>query len=643
MRTRGGKISIKNKTLLISFALMLFLVLGAVSAVDSADVSVKEDSNLDDDVQTSFSQDKLEISDEDSISETNTVNSQNDDLGYSNETVASSDGSDEGNGEDLQASNIDDDVVATSSSDANLVSASSGTENKVNTVLEHGTNETYILPNSQYDFTVTLKTTSNKAISGAKIYFTYSNKKVTSLTDKNGKATITIPVLPKGTYNITYTFNGDSTYSESSESGTLFVQDSTVYFKATNMVMVYKDGSEFKVKVKDAESKQPLAYVKVKFTINGKTYADRTNGRGNAYLPINLPPGVYKIKIKYSQMGEKDYQLVYKQITVKKQPVVLKAYKLKMKYKDGSVYKVYVKKNGKYMKKVGVKFTINGKTYFRKTNSKGMAKIPIKFGVGYYSIKTVVSDPYYQSNTKNKKVLVDGTKFIYNSITTNTGKTVIFPVKAVNGKNKPIKYYKVWFKVDNGKTYKVRTNKNGVAKFNLGKLEKGTHTIKFANGKYRGSSKIYVKEASPYLGASENCQVDSAKIKNLVAKLTNSKMSDSEKARVIFNYVRDEISYSFYYDTRFGAVGTLEAGTGNCVDHSHLLVAMYRAADLPARYVHGTCTFSSGTYGHVWTEVLIGDEWIVGDACSVRNSFGEIVNWNTNSYSLHGYYTSLPF
>ena len=88
MRTRGGKISIKNKTLLISFALMLFLVLGAVSAVDSADVSVKEDSNLDDDVQTSFSQDKLEISDEDSISETNTVNSQNDDLGYSNETVA---------------------------------------------------------------------------------------------------------------------------------------------------------------------------------------------------------------------------------------------------------------------------------------------------------------------------------------------------------------------------------------------------------------------------------------------------------------------------------------------------------------------------------------------------------------------------
>ncbi len=63
--------------------LVFFLVLGAVSAADSADVSVKEDSNLDDDVQTSSSQDKLEISDEDSISETNMVNSQNDNLSYS--------------------------------------------------------------------------------------------------------------------------------------------------------------------------------------------------------------------------------------------------------------------------------------------------------------------------------------------------------------------------------------------------------------------------------------------------------------------------------------------------------------------------------------------------------------------------------
>ena len=130
----------------------------------------------------------------------------------------------------------------------------------------------------------------------------------------------------------------------------------------------------------------------------------------------------------------------------------------------------------------------------------------------------------------------------------------------------------------------------------------------------------------------------------MVYKLTKNCKSEEEKANVIFDYVRDTVSYSFYYDTRYGAVGSLNAGTGNCVDHAHVLVAMYRAAGMPARYVHGVCTFSSGsTFGHVWAQVLIGDTWVVADATSTRNSLGDVVNWNANSYGLNGYYRSLPF
>ena len=634
--------------------LVFFLVLGAVSAADSADVSVKEDSNLDDDVQTSSSQDKLEISDEDSISETNMVNSQNDNLSYSAEAVDTNNASNENNDEGLQASdvNTDNDVVASSSNNSNVeaslsnnntVAADSSLQTKSGTTLTHGATDTYILPKHTYDFTVTLKTTDNVPIKGAKIYFTYSNKKVTSLTDKNGKATITIPVLPKGTYTITYTYNGDSRYNKSSESGKIHVQDSTVTIKASNTKIVYKSGTKIKAKIKDAKTNKPLAYTKVKFTINGKTYVDYTNSKGNAYISVNLAPGVYRVKIKHSQMGKEDYQLDYKELTVEKQTLRLKAYNLDMKYKDGSYYKVIVKQKGKYMKNVKVKFKINGKIHYAKTNSKGIAKIRINLKVGYYSIKSVVNDKYYKSDAKYKKVLVDGFKIIGKSISAIDGRTVIYSVKVVNGKGEPIKNFKVFFEVK-GQLYKSYTNKNGVAKVDLGKLKKGTYKVKYARGYSKGYAKIYVKKTSPYLLPTANCQVDNAQIMKIVAKLTSGKTSDSSKARAIFNYVRDTISYSFYYDTRFGAVGTLEAGTGNCVDHSHLLIAMYRAAGLPARYVHGTCTFSSGnTYGHVWAQVLIDDDWIVSDACSSRNSFGEIVNWNTNSYSLHGYYTSLPF
>lgn len=105
------------------------------------------------------------------------------------------------------------------------------------------------------------------------------------------------------------------------------------------------------------------------------------------------------------------------------------------------------------------------------------------------------------------------------------------------------------------------------------------------------NSKNTISNLKAYLAASTNCQVNNAKIKQLVGKLTSGLKSEKSKATAIYNYVRDTISYSFYYDTKHGAVGTLNAKSGNCVDHSHLLAAMFRTAGLATRYVHGSCTF----------------------------------------------------
>ena len=153
-----------------------------------------------------------------------------------------------------------------------------------------------------------------------------------------------------------------------------------------------------------------------------------------------------------------------------------------------------------------------------------------------------------------------------------------------------------------------------------------------------------IKDLSAYLKASTNCEVGNSKIKSLVDSLTKGLTTDTQKATAIFNYVRDTLSYSFYYNTKYGAVGALNAKKGNCVDHSHLLVAMFRTAGLAARYVHGTCKFSSGsTYGHVWTQVLVNGKWVVADATSSKNSLGSISNWNTKSFTLKGIYSSLSF
>ena len=75
-------------------------------------------------------------------------------------------------------------------------------------------------------------------------------------------------------------------------------------------------------------------------------------------------------------------------------------------------------------------------------------------------------------------------------------------------------------------------------------------------------------------------------------------------------------------------------------------MALCRAADIPARYTHGkNCRFSSGlNTGHVWAQIYIDGVWYSADATSSRNELGNIHNWNTNSFTLHGYdIVHLPF
>ncbi|KZX14927.1 pseudomurein-binding repeat protein [Methanobrevibacter cuticularis] len=158
------------------------------------------------------------------------------------------------------------------------------------------------------------------------------------------------------------------------------------------------------------------------------------------------------------------------------------------------------------------------------------------------------------------------------------------------------------------------------------------------NNKYDGSS------LTNYLKASTNCQVNDATIQSLATSLTKNCKTELEKATAIYNYVRDKISYSFYYNTKYGAKSTLANKVGNCVDQTHLLISLMRASGIAARYVNGEATFSSGSrYGHVWAQVLIGDTWVVADTTSSKNSLGVIKNWNTNTASVYGKYSSISF
>jgi len=147
-----------------------------------------------------------------------------------------------------------------------------------------------------------------------------------------------------------------------------------------------------------------------------------------------------------------------------------------------------------------------------------------------------------------------------------------------------------------------------------------------------------------YLKATKNCQVTNSQIQALSKSITSGKTSTYDKAAAIFNWVRDNLGYSFYYNTKYGAVGTLNKKTGNCVDTAHLLIALERAAGIPARYEHVKAKFTSGNwYGHVIAQVYVNGKWYNADATSSKNTFGVIKNWNTGTATYYGTYASLSF
>lgn len=561
---------------------------------------------------------------------------------------------------------------------------------------------------SKSQFSVKLTDNNGKALSGKKITFKLNNKDFTAKTNSKGIAQLTIGDLKPGTYKIKYLYSklGASDYNYGYKN--IVINKFPLKLSAKNLVMKYNDGSEFKTTVKNSTG-GVIKNIQVKFSVNGKTYVQRTDSKGVAKLKITLPVGYYPIK-SYIASGYYKGSLT-KHIFVNGSKFnASNGYYAYGKTVSYSVKLIDGKSN--VIKNANVKFTVNGKSYIKKTNSNGVATVNLgKLAAGKYTIKyqhdnTVVSSKIRVIDKFSLDSIIKSSKSVKNYIeknkklpsTVKVGSLTLSTAEYLYLASQAIVNLEANKKSDIAFGVVKNPSKPGAAS-DMGNLNNylsvAKNVIKISDSKgqmpdsvssdvgtigYKGlvyafarvvafygdndimpnyvaiksltsssgttsklNSKNTISNLAAYLAASTNCQVNNSKIKTLVTKLTKGLTSERDKATAIYNYVRDTISYSFYYDTKYGAVGTLNAKTGNCVDHSHLLVAMYRTAGLAARYAHGTCTFSSGTYGHVWTQVLIGDTWTVSDATSPRNSFGNVVNWNANSYSLKGYYASIAF
>ena len=477
--------------------------------------------------------------------------------------------------------------------DENLTSSAGSVNIKIKMASALTGSGTSIVKGKKY--TVTLKNSKGKVLAGRTVVFTINGKTFKKKTNSKGIATLKMSLPANRTYDLTYSYAGSSYYGNSSKTVSLFVKTPTEFVKSGSSVV---QGKSYYLTLKDSDG-NILAGKKVKITYRGKTYLKTTNSKGKVSLKIKSAPG-YKYKFSYKYGGNSKYGSSSGTLYLKVKEATSLTNYTSNNISDGTAFKVILKdSNGYVLKNKVITFTFDGKNYTKKTNSKGIASLKI--------------------NRNEEENYTLSFKYAGSSYYASSKGTINLTVNNVTGGAYG----------GNIMDYSSVTKRGNTAQY-----KKGLNEI----------ANLTEAQLNAYLKSSGNDALNSA-IKTLASKLVSEKSTTWQKAQAIFNYVRDNISYSYYSDSKKGEKTTLSSKSANCCDQANLVVALCRAANIPARFSHGQgCRFSSGLVtGHVWAQIYVDGVWYSADATSSRNSLGNIKNWNVKSFYSLKQYAHLPF
>lgn len=467
-------------------------------------------------------------------------------------------------------------------------------------------------------------------------------------------------------------FNSNSNTNSSSNSELTAIVENSNGIKNSYLSLMSEedwkingDRETYFVKLRDDDGNpipQALIYFEIKSSYGTLDYDAQTDDKGIASLPLELShSGVHTItssfdgddKFNKSNLSSKVY--VYKESQIK----LAKSYGF-----SGENLTINLYGNGALQKNKNVTVYVGTKKYVKKTNSKGSLTVKLPTDVSNVFVHChFEATGYYHASDLIQTVNVYKRTFTKNNVYSLL-KGSYFRVTLKGKDGKALSSKKITFTIS-GKSYIKKTNSKGMAALKI-KLKRGAYRISYSfkrKGVYAASSNhtdlnvidpsgqykklLNVKTSASvkkYLSGGGYATITSS-IRNMAKKLTKKYNNNFDKAVAIFNYVRNTLDYEYYANTRKGASKTLKTKAGNCCDHANLIVALCRAAKIPARYSHSkSCLFGSGhREGHVWAQIYVGGTWYSADGTSLRNSFGHIENWNTMTNRINNNYRSLPF
>ena len=366
--------------------------------------------------------------------------------------------------------------------------------------------------NDRVSIKVKLFADKNESITGV-VKINLNGKDYDVLVSK-GTGTLVLGKLQPGNYTVEASFEGNDNYSSSSAVSSFTVYDSLIETKIhlNSVVKYYNGDAKLTVSLVNNRDK-PISGAELIVIIDGieKTYI--TDSGGKIQLNTDYPLGKHLVNVKYA--GSNSFCQSQANATIDVLSTI-ESEDLTKLYGTGSQYfSMFKDLSGKALTNILVFFKILGKTYEYTTLPNGVVRLNINLNPGIYYITAI--NPVTGENKINKITIFN--KLMENKDITNYfGAKSIYKVRAFDINGKAVGAGKiVTFKI-NGKTYKVKTDKNGYATLSL-KLKAKSYVITAEFDGTRVSNKIIVK---PVLTTKATFNKKTKKTK-FTAKLVNTK------------------------------------------------------------------------------------------------------------------------
>ena len=297
-------------------------------------------------------------------------------------------------------------------------------------------------------------------------------------TISNGNATWLISPLTSGSYTINAYYNGDNNYLSSNTTKILVINQTRSILNVS--VEVTDDSIDFSATLY-SEDGRPITG-NVTLELNKEFYKIViTNGVGSRSFD-KLPEGKYTYSATYKGTDKISRATDNGTFEIKsvEYNVILNAPDVKMTYHDGTRFiATLTDKQGNPIRDAAIEITINGKTYTKTTDEKGVVSLGLSLDSGIYAVTVNFKGTAdYTPITKQAKVTIEPTVKgldVVKMFRNNTQYYAIF----TDSQGNPLKNKDIQFNI-NGVFYTKTTNDKGIAMMGIN-LNPGKYVITAIN------------------------------------------------------------------------------------------------------------------------------------------------------------------